>query len=92
MNVFRKGDQERFFANLSDFGQADPVWEGDRLNPRARLRSFEIIFVDTQSAGSLSIHAPGNTKYVDDLAQYSPKPSSSSANWTRLRKTIRSTS
>ena len=69
VNVFRKGDQELFFANLSDFGQADPEWEGDRLNPRARLPSFEIIFVYTQSAGSLDIHAPGNTKYVDDLAQ-----------------------
>jgi hypothetical protein len=69
VNVFRKGDQERFFANLSDFGQADPEWEGDRLNPRARLPSFEIIFVYTQSVGSLDIHAPGNTKYVDDLAQ-----------------------
>lgn len=60
-NVFRKGDQERFFANLSDFGQADPEWEGDRQNPRARLPSFEINFVYTQSAGSLDIHAPGNT-------------------------------
>jgi len=69
VNVFRKGNQERFFANLSDFGQADPEWEGDRLNARARLPSFEIIFVYTQSAGSLDIHAPGNTKYVDDLAQ-----------------------
>lgn len=69
VDVFRKGKKENFFAQLSDFGQADPEWEGDRLNPRARVPSFEIIFVYTQSEGSLDIHAPGNTKYVEDLQQ-----------------------
>ncbi len=67
--VYRKGNKENFFAYLSDFGQADPEWEGNQLNLRARLPSFEIIFVYTQSEGSLDIHAPGNTKYVEDLQQ-----------------------
>jgi len=69
VNVYRKGKKERFFAHLSDFGQADPEWEGNNLYPRARLPSFEIIFVYTRSEGSLDIHAPGNTKYVEDLQQ-----------------------
>jgi hypothetical protein len=69
VDVYRKGNKENFFAHLSDFGQADPEWEGNNLNPRARLPSFEVIFVYTQSEGSLDIHAPGNTKYVEDLQQ-----------------------
>jgi hypothetical protein len=69
VDVYRKGNKENFFAHISDFGQADPEWEGNALNTRARLPSFEIIFVYTQSEGSLDIHAPGNTKYAEDLQQ-----------------------
>jgi hypothetical protein len=69
VDVYRKGNKENFFAHLSDFGQADPEWKSNALNTRARLPSFEIIFVYTQSEGSLDIHAPGNTKYVEDLQQ-----------------------
>lgn len=43
VDVYRKGNKKNFFAHLSDFGQADPEWEGNNLNPRARLPSFEII-------------------------------------------------
>ena len=53
-----KGKKENFFAQLSDFGQADQEWEDNRVNPRARIPSFEIIFVYTQSEGALDIHAP----------------------------------
>jgi len=69
VDVYRKGKKENFFAQLSDFGQADQEWEDSRVNPRARIPSFEIIFVYTQSEGALDIHAPGNTKYVEDLQQ-----------------------
>lgn len=69
VDVYRKGNKENFFAQLSDFGQAEPEWEGSIVNPRARVPSFEIIFVYTQSEGSLDIYAPGNTKYVEDLQQ-----------------------
>lgn len=69
VDVYRKGNKENFFALLSDFGQAEQEWEGNTVNPRARVPSFEIIFVYTQSEGSLDIHAPGNTKYVEDLQQ-----------------------
>jgi hypothetical protein len=67
VDVYRKGNKENFFAHLSDFGQANPEWEGNNLKPRARLPSFEIIFVYIRSEGSLDIYAPGNTKYVEDL-------------------------
>lgn len=69
VDVFRKRGREHFFAYLSDFGQSDFEWEGNTLSPRARHPAFEIIFVYTQTEGSLDIYAPHNTKYVDDLQQ-----------------------
>lgn len=67
VDVFRRGEKEYFFAYLSNFGQSDPEWEGNTLAIRARLPAFEIIFVYSQSEGTLDIYAPGNTKYVGDL-------------------------
>lgn len=31
VDVYRKGNKENFFAHISDFGQADPEWEGNNL-------------------------------------------------------------
>lgn len=67
--MFRRHGKEFFFAYLSDFGQSDMEWEGTSFTPRARTPAFEIIFVYTQSEGSLDIYAPRNTKYVTDLQQ-----------------------
>lgn len=69
VDVYRKRGREHFFAQLSDFGQADNEWEGNILGPRARLPAFEIIFVYTEAERSLDIYAPRNTKYVGDLQQ-----------------------
>lgn len=67
VDVFRRGEKEYFFAYLSNFGQSDPEWEGNTLALRARLPAFEIIFVYSQSEGTLDTYAPGNSKYVGDL-------------------------
>lgn len=67
IDVFRRGNKEYFFAYLSNFGQSDAEWEGNMLELRARLPAFEIIFVYSQSEGSLDIYSPGNTKYIGDL-------------------------
>ena len=67
VDVFRRGEKEYFFAYLSNFGQSDPEWQGNTLAVRARLPAFEIIFVYSQSEGTLDIYAPGNTKYMGDL-------------------------
>lgn len=69
VDVFRRHEKEYFFAYLSDFGQSELEFEGTAFNPRARTPAFEIIFVYTQSEGSLDIYAPRNTKYVADLQQ-----------------------
>lgn len=67
IDVFRRHNKEYFFAYLSNFGQSDAEWEGNTLELRARLPVFEIIFVFSQSEGTLDMYAPGNTKYVPDL-------------------------
>lgn len=69
VDVFRRHEKEHFFAYLSDFGQSDLEWIGNALSPRAKHPAFEIIFVYTQSEGSLDTYAPRNTKYVADLQQ-----------------------
>lgn len=69
VDVFRRHEKEYFFAYLSDFGKSELEFEGTAFNPRARTPAFEIIFVYTQSEGSLDIYAPKNTKYVSDLQQ-----------------------
>lgn len=67
IDVFRRSSKEYFFVNLSNFAQSDPEWDGNILETRARLPVFEIIFVCSQSEGTLDIYAPGNTKYISDL-------------------------
>lgn len=74
VDVFRKRGREHFFAYLSDFGQSEMELEGSTFSPRARPPAFEIIFVYTQSEGSLDIYAPKNTKYLSDLQQLFAKP------------------
>jgi len=69
VDVFRRHEKEYFFAYLSDFGKSELEFEGTVFNPRARTPAVEIIFVYTQSEGSLDIYAPRNTKYVPDLQQ-----------------------
>jgi hypothetical protein len=67
VDIFRRHEKEYFFAYLSDFGKSELEFEGTVFNPRARTPAFEIIFVYTQTEGSLDIYAPRNTKYVADL-------------------------
>lgn len=69
IDVFRRREKEYFFAHLTDFGKSELEFEDTVFNPRARTPAFEIIFVYTQSEGSLDIYAPKNTKYIADLQQ-----------------------
>ena len=69
IDVFRRRNKEYFFAHLTDFGKSELEFEDTVFNPRARTPAFEIIFVYTQSEGSLDIYAPKNTKYIADLQE-----------------------
>ena len=69
VEVFRRHDKEYFFAYPEDFAQSGVEWIRNALSTRARHPAFEIIFVYTQSEGSLDIYAPRNTKSVTALQQ-----------------------
>jgi hypothetical protein len=69
VEVFRRHGKEYFFAYPEDFAQSGVEWIHNSLSSRARHPAFEIIFVYTQSEGSLDIYAPRNTKAVPQLQQ-----------------------
>lgn len=69
VEVFRRHEKEYFFAYPEDFAQSGVEWVSNALSTRARHPAFEVIFVYTQSEGSLDIYAPRNTKSVPDLQQ-----------------------
>ena len=60
-------DKEYFFAYPEDYSQSDPEWESRTLTTRSRHPAFEIIFVYSESEGSLDIYAPKNSVAVDEL-------------------------
>lgn len=69
VEVFRRHQKEYFFAYPEDFAHSGVEWVSNALSTRARHPAFEIIFVYTQSEGSLDIYAPRNTKCVPDLQE-----------------------
>jgi hypothetical protein len=69
VEVFRRNEKEYFFAYPEDFAQSGVEWIRNSLSTRARHPAFEIIFVYTQTEGSLDIYARRNTKAIPDLQQ-----------------------
>ena len=55
---YRRNSKEYFFAYPEDFGQSGVEWISDSLKTRARHPAFEIIFVYSETEGSLDIYAP----------------------------------
>ncbi|MCP3679161.1 MAG: hypothetical protein GY782_02315 [Gammaproteobacteria bacterium] len=66
---YQRTTREYVFAYLSDFGQADTIWNRGKLATRNKVPVFEIIFVYSAQEHSLDIHAPKNTKYIPHLQQ-----------------------
>ena len=64
---YRRNSKEYFFAYPEDFGQSGVEWISDSLKTRARHPAFEIIFVYSETEGSLDIYALKNTKAVPEL-------------------------
>ncbi len=67
VEVFRRNEKEYFFAYPEDYAHSGVEWVSNDLATRSRNPAFEIIFVYTQSEGSLDIYAPRNTKAVPKL-------------------------
>ncbi|MFK5949176.1 MAG: hypothetical protein QM500_10465 [Methylococcales bacterium] len=70
---YRRNDKEYFFAYPEDFAQSGVEWVSDTLKTLAHHPAFEIIFVYSQSEGSLDIYAPKNTKAVSELQKHFAK-------------------
>ncbi|MBT3091534.1 MAG: hypothetical protein JAZ02_13455 [Candidatus Thiodiazotropha endolucinida] len=64
---YRRNQKEYFFAYPEDFAQSAVEWVGGTLKSQAHHPAFEIIFVYSESEGSLDIYAPKNTKAIADL-------------------------
>ncbi len=70
VEVYRRHRKEYFFAYPEDFAQSGVEWVQNELSNRSRNPALEIIFVYSQTEGSLDIYAPRNTKYVSQLQQF----------------------
>ena len=64
---YRRNDKEYFFAYPEDYAQSGVEWVSNTLKTLAHHPAFEIIFVYSESEGSLDIYTPRNTKAVPDL-------------------------
>jgi hypothetical protein len=64
---YRRNQKEYFFAYPEDFAQSAVEWVGDTLKSQAHHPAFEIIFVYSETEGSLDVYAPKNNKAIADL-------------------------
>ena len=70
---YRRNNKEYFFAYPEDFAQSGVEWVSNTLKTLAHHPAFEIIFVYSESEGSLDIYAPKNTKAVPELQKHFAK-------------------
>lgn len=67
VDCYRRGEQDYFFAYPEDYAQAEVEWGRDGLKRHPRRPAFEIIFVYTQSEGTLDMYLKGDRKLVPFL-------------------------
>ena len=64
---FRRGDLDYFFAYPEDYSQQSPEWVNGQFGIRPHNPAFEVIFVYSQSEGSLDLHYRGSYKAIEPL-------------------------
>lgn len=64
---FRRGDLDYFFAYPEDFSQQGPEWVDGQFGIRPHNPAFEVIFVYSQSEGSLDLNHRGSRKATEPL-------------------------
>jgi hypothetical protein len=64
---FRRGDRDYFFAYPEDYSQQSPEWVNGQFGIRPHNPAFEVIFVYSQSEGSLDLNYRGSYKAIDPL-------------------------
>jgi hypothetical protein len=64
---FRRGDRDYFFAYPEDYSQQSPEWVDGRFGIRPHNPAFEVVFVFSQSEGSLDLNYRGPFKAIEPL-------------------------
>ncbi|MBF0453921.1 MAG: hypothetical protein HQL72_03765 [Magnetococcales bacterium] len=70
VEALRRKDKDYFFAYPEDYSQHSIEWVEGEFQPRPHNPAFEIIFVYTQSEGTLDLHFKGNMKAKEALQYY----------------------
>ncbi len=63
----RRGDLDYFFAYPEDYSQQGPEWVDGQFGIRQHNPAFEVIFVYSQSEGSLDLNYRGTYKAIEPL-------------------------
>ncbi len=64
---FRRGERDYFFAYPEDYSQQSPEWVSGQFAIRPLNPAFEVIFVYSQSEGSLDLNFRGSYKAIEPL-------------------------
>ena len=64
---FRRGDRDYFFAYPEDYSQQSPEWVRGQFEFMPHNPAFEVVFVYSQSEGSLDLYYRGAYKAIDPL-------------------------
>lgn len=64
---FRRGNRDYFFAYPEDYSQQSPEWVNGQFGIRPHNPAFEVIFVYSQSEGSLDLNYRGSYKAIEPL-------------------------
>ncbi|MFN5350136.1 MAG: hypothetical protein ACK5A0_11440 [Polaromonas sp.] len=64
---FRRGERDYFFAYPEDYSQQSPEWVSGQFAIRPHNPAFEIVFVYSQSEGSLDLNFRGSYKAIEPL-------------------------
>ncbi|MFZ2220469.1 MAG: hypothetical protein WAV85_17560 [Rhodoferax sp.] len=64
---YRRGERDYFFAYPEDYSQQSPEWENGQFGIRPHNPAFEVVFVYSQSEGSLDLNFRGSFKAIEPL-------------------------
>ena len=67
VEAFRRDDHDYFFAYPEDHSQQSVEWVGGEFNNRPHNPAFEVVFVYSQSEGSLDLNYRGSRKAIEPL-------------------------
>ena len=67
VETYRRADKDYFFAFPEDHAQRSIEWVDGQFDPRAHNPAFEIVFVYTQTSGTLDVNFQGSQKVVAAL-------------------------